>query len=100
MSLMNGRLITCDICGATVFVKCTGTGEADGGFTRWNQFEEAPGWTRISLYGFEQVCPECAKEVGDTVEKTVEDIRKKVIPYNPYAFKAEPIPGVLEDDLK
>jgi hypothetical protein len=97
---MNGTLITCDICGTTVFIKRTGTGEADGGFTRWNQFEEAPGWTRISSYGFEQVCPECAKEVGDSVERTVRDIRDNTIPCNPYAFKAEAIPGVLEEDLK
>ena len=50
MSVQNGRLTTCDRCGATVFSKCTGEGEADGGYTRWNKFEQLPhGWGQVTI---------------------------------------------------
>ena len=55
---VNGRLTTCDRCGATCFRKCVGEGETDGGFTRWNKFELYPGgWDYHSETG--QLCPEC-----------------------------------------
>lgn len=58
----NGRLTTCDRCGAQVFSRATGEGELDGGFTRWNKFEALPqGW------GFRgkkclMLCPVCGGE--------------------------------------
>jgi uncharacterized protein YbdZ (MbtH family) len=58
MSQTNGRLTTCDCCGATVFSKCTGEGETDGGFTRWNKFEPLPeGWEFVHVLG--RLCPKC-----------------------------------------
>ena len=45
MSRRNGQLVTCDVCGAEAFRATTGDGEADGGYTRWNEFEPMPeGW--------------------------------------------------------
>lgn len=53
----NGRLITCERCGTTVFLECIGEGERDGGFTRWNKFEPLPeGWGSFEHY---DLCPEC-----------------------------------------
>jgi hypothetical protein len=61
MAYMNGRKYTCDRCGLEVFCKCTGEGETDGGFTRWNEFEPLPdGWQTHFEVG--QLCPVCNQE--------------------------------------
>lgn len=59
MSEVNGKLQTCDRCGETIFLKTIGNGEADGGFTRWNKFEDAPeGWEwRYDINKL--LCPKC-----------------------------------------
>lgn len=67
MSRVNGRMLTCDRCGARIFLKCTGEGEADGGYSRWNNFEPAPKWRWISDIG--DVCPECVKDYADMLER-------------------------------
>lgn len=67
-----GKLCTCDRCGAQVFLKTTGEGEADGGFTRWNKFEPYPeGWDEVAVpksanasranayNSYLRTCPEC-----------------------------------------
>lgn len=67
MSQVNGQLSTCERCGAQVFRKCTGEGEMDGGFTRWNNFEPYPeGWGLVDVpksagtrHGSLRVCPDC-----------------------------------------
>lgn len=56
-----GQLRTCDRCGASVFLKCTGEGEADGGYTRWNKFEDAEGWSVEMAIG--DLCPSCTAEL-------------------------------------
>lgn len=61
MAQINGQLIICDRCGETVFVKCAGEGEADGGYTLWNKFEAPPeGWDYHSEVG--RLCPRCNQE--------------------------------------
>lgn len=50
MAEINGQLSICDRCGAQVFRKTTGDGDADGGYTRWNKFEAyPPGWGLVSI---------------------------------------------------
>lgn len=75
MAKVNGQLVTCDRCGKQIFRKCTGEGETDGGFTRWNTFEEMPdGWKLVAVpkslsWGgngngyndYMQVCSDCNK---------------------------------------
>lgn len=39
MGAVNGRMYTCDRCGATEFVKHTGTRDGDGGYTVWDKFD-------------------------------------------------------------
>jgi hypothetical protein len=61
MAEMKGKLIICDRCGETAFLKCTGEGERDGGYTRWNTFENEPdGWDVHTGVG--RLCPACNRE--------------------------------------
>ena len=68
MASVNGQLTTCDRCGAEVFRKAVGEGEADGGYTRWNNFEPYPdGWRIVDVpqsagrqYNNMMVCPACS----------------------------------------
>lgn len=58
MAEVNGKLVSCDRCETKIFLKCTGEGERDGGFTRWNTFEPFPeGWEWHSEVG--RLCPAC-----------------------------------------
>ena len=67
MAWENDRLYTCDRCGAQAFTKTTGDGEADGGWTRWNNFESLPGWSYEVEVG--NMCPTCTNQWKSTVEK-------------------------------
>lgn len=58
MAEVTGKLITCDRCGTTHFLRCIDEGEADGGYTRWNKFEDFPeGWQLHYDVGW--LCPKC-----------------------------------------
>lgn len=68
MSEIIGRLTICDRCGEKVFSKYTGEGELDGGYTRWNKFEDLPdGWDFHSETG--RLCPKCNGEYIDLIKK-------------------------------
>jgi hypothetical protein len=71
MAEVKGKLVTCDRpgCGRQVFLKTTGEGERDGGYTRWNEFEPYPeGWeTHREAGGV--LCPDCAREYNALLEK-------------------------------
>lgn len=58
---VRGCMTHCCRCGLTIFRECTGEGEADGGFTRWNTFEPLPdGWEHHNDTG--RLCPDCEHE--------------------------------------
>ena len=60
MSRVNGQLVTCNRCGTQTFIKHIGDGEMDGGFTRWNKFENLPnGWGK---HYAKDLCPDCFRE--------------------------------------
>jgi hypothetical protein len=61
MSRENGQYVICDRCGVSIFRKCTGDGEMDGGFTRWNKFETADGWS----VDRGDLCPSCTQKLKD-----------------------------------
>lgn len=71
MAYKNGRLYICDRCGKTEFCECTGEGERDGGYTRWNKFEPLPdGWGVASdSKKLHNLCPECNKEYKKIINK-------------------------------
>lgn len=67
MAEQRGKLVTCDRCGESIFVKelKAEEKERDGGFTRWNEYtyENLPnGWDRVYFgYNFNNgmLCPRC-----------------------------------------
>lgn len=62
-----GKLLGCDRCGAEVFLKLKGQKEMDGGYTRYNTFEDPPaGWFHSSDLG-KRLCPDCAKEYKNLI---------------------------------
>lgn len=66
MSEVNGKLGTCDRCGKSIFLKCTGEKELDGGYTRYNTFESYPdGWEHHYEVG--RLCPTCNAEWNNVV---------------------------------
>lgn len=68
MAEVKGKLCSCDLCGRQIFLKCTGEGERDGGFTRWNTFEPYPeGWSYETPIG--RMCPYCNAEYNRLIEK-------------------------------
>jgi hypothetical protein len=64
-----GKLIICDKCGDTAFLKCIGEGETDGGYTRWNKFETPPeGWGYAhDCEKTKKLCPKCYKTYCDII---------------------------------
>lgn len=78
MARENGQLRTCDRCGKTVFLKTVGDGETDGGYTRWNKFEDVKGWTTESDIG--DLCPDCSELLNilkKNFKKEVEKFKNK-----------------------
>ena len=70
MAEVNGKLVTCDRCGAQVFLKCTDENERDGGYTRWNTFEDFPeGWNYHSSVG--RLCPDCNRKYEDMISEFI-----------------------------
>lgn len=64
MSKVKGELLTCDRCGETIFLKYLGKGNADGGYTTWDKYEDAEEW------GYEvhsNLCPKCMKEYKEMI---------------------------------
>ena len=74
MARQNGQLRACDRCGKTIFLKTTGEGELDGGYTRWNKFEDAKGWTTESDIG--DLCPDCTELLNILKKNFAEEVQK------------------------
>lgn len=74
MAEQNGKLVTCDRCDKMIFLKSTGEGERDGGFTRWNIFEPFPvGWEYHREVGM--ICPECNSTYKLMVNNFMSEVR-------------------------
>lgn len=74
MADVNGKLVSCDRCGTQIFLKCTGEGETDSGFTRWNMFETFPqGWEQHYEVGL--LCPECNEKYKELVNTFMTEVR-------------------------
>ena len=83
----NGKMRICDRCGVQHFSPTTGEGEADGGFTRWNNFEEAPPLWGLYDVGFTttadgrknntkiaELCTSCAREWQSVLERFMQNV--------------------------
>lgn len=64
-----GKLITCDRCGKTEFVKLKGQQVLDGGFTRNNTFEESAFAFEKLPTGYVNLCPDCHDEFVSAVNR-------------------------------
>lgn len=64
MSKVKGELLTCDRCGETIFLKYLGKGDADGGYTTWDKYENAEGWGYEVRYN---LCPKCMEEYKEMI---------------------------------
>lgn len=76
MARENGQMRICDRCKKKEFLKTIGEGETDGGYTRWNKFEVAKGWTVASDIG--DLCPECSElfeQIKDKFKREVESFK-------------------------
>ena len=70
MAEQRGKLLTCDRCGETVFLKEleAKARDADGGYTRWNEYkhEEPPeGWSYKYFGDYSNsysLCPKCSEK--------------------------------------
>jgi hypothetical protein len=75
MAEKKGKLVSCDRCGEEVFLKCTGESATDGGYTRWNKFEDLPhGWDWHSDTG--RLCPACNKMYIEMLEHFMKVVSK------------------------
>lgn len=76
MSEKKGLLVICDRCGAQEFRETIGDGEADGGYTRWNKFEEGtPGWDTVKDYDVHlRLCPVCMAAYKNVVSRFMERV--------------------------
>lgn len=64
MAEVKGKLLTCDRCQKTWFLKYLGDTELDGGFTQIANFEDDPEWqSHATVQGkYVTLCPACAEE--------------------------------------
>ena len=71
MSDRIGKMITCDRCGETIFLRWEGMSEFDGGYSKIQHFEKTPeGWG--SVVGLGQLCPECHEEYDKLIKDFME----------------------------
>ena len=87
MSKQRGKLITCDRCGETIFLKELEAKErdTDGGYTRWNEYkyeEPLEGWTHQYFGDYStsfDLCPECSKKLEETRNNFFKLLKEKKI---------------------
>lgn len=70
----NGRMLQCDRCGKTLFLKWIGEDVFDGGYTRRDKFEAPPeGWECVNRYfhkhDLRKLCPDCSKEYEAVLDR-------------------------------
>lgn len=71
MSERIGKLLSCDRCGKTIFLKGEGTNELDGGYFKVLRFEKPPeGWG--SFRDVYTLCPRCHEECDKLIEDSKE----------------------------
>lgn len=68
MSSQRGKLITCDRCGESTFVKYHKSSFMDGGYTEQEHYDPTPeGWEWESGVG--HLCPSCNRLFKETMTK-------------------------------
>lgn len=78
MTAIEGKMLTCDVCGKSLFLKFVGEREADGGYTKWREYENADGWTmnvHVGEIWLKNVCPECGELLQKSLTEIINEIR-------------------------
>ena len=81
MSTKLGKYYICDRCGTTSFFEKIGEGETDGGFTKFDKFEEADGWNTVypeaahSMGNSKLLCPTCSEKYNKLMQEFFDDWR-------------------------
>lgn len=79
MSTKLGKYYICDRCGFTSFFEKVGEEETDGGFTRFDKFEEAEGWNTVypeathNIGNSKLLCPACCKKYNSLMREFFDD---------------------------
>ena len=77
MAETEGKLLTCDLCGKTVFLKYVETKAYDGGYTRVRRYEDKPdGWQvwHVSNVINSMLCPSCNERMQEALLACVRKI--------------------------
>lgn len=80
MAETEGKLLTCDLCGKTVFLKYVETKAYDGGYTRDRRYEDKPdGWQawHVSNVIKSMLCPSCNERMQEALLACVRKIREE-----------------------
>ncbi len=78
MAEVEGKLLTCDLCGETVFLRYIETEDYDGGFTRVRKHENKPdGWQtwHVSNVICSTLCPSCNERMQDALLACISGIK-------------------------
>lgn len=77
MSATEGKLLTCDVCGKSIFLRLVCEKQAHGGYTKWLEYENADGWTNIYVgdVRLQNVCPECGELLRKSLVECIDGIR-------------------------
>lgn len=80
MAETEGKMLTCDLCGATVFLKYVEAKDYDGGFTHVRTFEKKPdGWQtwHVSNVVNSTLCLSCNERMQEALLACVNGIREQ-----------------------
>lgn len=77
MTAIEGKMLTCDVCGKSIFLKFVGEKETDGGYTKWREYENAEGWSSVYVgkIGLGNVCPKCFELIEKSLTEIINGIR-------------------------
>lgn len=75
MSIERGKLLACDRCGFTVFLKSTGESQTDGGRTTYETYEDPKTYGPwMTSLGFVDLCPDCARQFQSFINKFLPNV--------------------------
>lgn len=80
MAETEGKILTCDLCGETVFLKYIETKDYDGGFTHVRRYEDRPyGWQtwHVTDIIHSTLCPSCNKKMNEAVLRCISEIQRE-----------------------
>lgn len=80
MAETEGKMLTCDLCGATVFLKYVETKHYDGGFTKERRYDDRPcGWQtwHVTDVIHSTLYPSCNERMQEALLGCIGEIRGK-----------------------